>query len=87
MSDIEGNYGKRLHTFLEPFIVSIVMDFFCLFFSDFTERPKIVKVICQPNAGNKHGKNVYANVIEPIFRNANIQIDYSGKELRLKNFD
>lgn len=43
----------------------------------FTERPKNVKVICQPISGNKHGKNVYANVIEPIFKNANIQIDYS----------
>lgn len=44
---------------------------------DFTVRPKKVMVICQPISGNKHGKNVYTNAIEPIFRNANIQIDYS----------
>lgn len=44
---------------------------------EFPGRPQNVKVICQPNAGNKHGKSVYTNIIEPIFRNANIQIEYS----------
>lgn len=41
-------------------------------------RPSNRKVICHLSSGNKHEKNVYTTIIEPIFRNANIYIDNSG---------
>ncbi|CAI9726761.1 kinase [Octopus vulgaris] len=46
----------------------------------FPERPKNLRVLCQPHAGNKQGLMTYGSVVEPIFKNANTNIDFSEVE-------
>lgn len=48
-------------------------------FAGFPERPKNLRVLCQPHPGNKQGLMTYGSIVEPIFKNANTNIDFSGK--------
>ncbi|GAB1600172.1 ceramide kinase-like [Argonauta hians] len=41
------------------------------------DRPKNLRVLCQPYAGNKQGVTVYGSNVEPIFKNANTNVDFS----------
>lgn len=62
------------------------MDFSMFFFSGFSNRPKSLKILLNPQSHKKEATQVYYDKVEPLLKIAGIKTDVTSESLSLCNF-